>query len=45
MSLFTDSTISTMEDLAAHDSGILDVASTEGIDLVCAALLTLQRRW
>ena len=33
MALFTDGTISAVDDLAGHDSGILDVASTEGIDL------------
>jgi hypothetical protein len=33
MALFTDGLISTVEDLTAHDSGLLDVASTEGIDL------------
>jgi len=33
MALFTDGTIAAPEDLAAHDSSILDVASTEGIDL------------
>ena len=33
MALFTDGTISTTEELAAHDAQVLDVASTEGIDL------------
>ncbi len=33
MALFTDGPASTIEDLAAQDSQILDVASVEGIDL------------
>jgi hypothetical protein len=33
MALFTDSTISTLEDLTAQDSSVLDVAATEGIDV------------
>lgn len=33
MALFTDGPISTVEDLAAHDSQLLEIASTEGIDL------------
>jgi hypothetical protein len=33
MALFTDGTISTIEDLTAHDSAVLDVAGTESIDL------------
>jgi hypothetical protein len=33
MALFTDGTISAVDDLAAQDSGILEVASTEGIDV------------
>jgi hypothetical protein len=33
MALFTDGTISTVEDLTGHDSGILEVSSAEGIDL------------
>jgi len=33
MSLFTDGTISTLDDLAAQDTAVLDVASSEGIDL------------
>jgi hypothetical protein len=33
MALFTDGTISTLEDLAAHDSSVLEVANTEGLDL------------
>ncbi len=33
MALFTDGPASTIEDLAAQDSQILDTASTEGIDL------------
>jgi hypothetical protein len=33
MALFTDGTISTMEDAAAYESSILDVTATEGIDL------------
>lgn len=33
MALFTDGTITTQEDLIAHESRILDLASTEGIDL------------
>src|SRR5579884_2189039 len=32
MSLFTDGPVSSMEDLAAQDSQLLNVASTEGID-------------
>src|SRR5579883_946062 len=33
MPLFTDGPASTIEDLAAQDSQVLDVASVEGIDL------------
>jgi hypothetical protein len=33
MALFTDGGISTIEDLAAHDSGLMGVAGAEGIDL------------
>ncbi|MGD0201234.1 MAG: hypothetical protein ABSD27_10845 [Bryobacteraceae bacterium] len=33
MALFTDGAISTMEDMLAYESAILEVASTEGIDL------------
>jgi hypothetical protein len=33
MALFTDGTIASLEDLAAHESAILDMASGEGIDL------------
>ncbi len=33
MALFTDGSISTIDDLATYDSAVLDVASTEGIDL------------
>jgi hypothetical protein len=33
MALFTDGTISTIDDLAGHDAGLLDVASTVGIDV------------
>ncbi len=33
MSLFNDGTVSTMDDLTAYDSSLLDVASTEGIDV------------
>jgi hypothetical protein len=33
MSLFTDGLISTIADLTAYDSSLLDVASTEGIDV------------
>jgi hypothetical protein len=33
MALFTDGAISTMEDAAAYESSILDVTTTEGIDL------------
>ena len=33
MALFIDGPISTTEDLTAQDSQLLDVASTEGIDL------------
>lgn len=33
MALFTDGNISTLENLSGEDSGILDVANTEGIDL------------
>src|SRR5579864_413704 len=32
MALFTDAPISTLDQLAAQDSGVLDVASNEGID-------------
>jgi hypothetical protein len=33
MALFTDGTISTMDELAEHDSGVLQAARTESIDL------------
>src|SRR5690348_3793619 len=33
MALFTDGPVSSIEDLAAQDSQLLDVASTEGIDV------------
>jgi hypothetical protein len=33
MALFTDSTISTLEDLTAQDATVLDVAAAEGIDV------------
>src|SRR5947209_2594078 len=33
MALFTDGTIAAADDLAGHDSAVLTVASTEGIDL------------
>lgn len=33
MALFTDSNISSLEDLQAHDSAVLDVAKTEGVSL------------
>src|SRR6478672_8706162 len=33
MALFTDGMISAPDDLPAHDSGVLDVASLEGINL------------
>ena len=33
MALFTDGPLSSMEDLIAHDSQLLEVASTEGIDV------------
>jgi len=33
MSLFTDGPVSNIQDLSAYDSQLLDVASTEGIDL------------
>jgi len=33
MALFTDGTISTLEDLTAQDAAVLDVASVEGIDV------------
>ena len=33
MALFTDGPLNTIEDLRAHDSQLVDVASTEGIDL------------
>jgi hypothetical protein len=39
MALFTDGSISTLDQLAEQDSAVLDVASTEGID--AAAKLTL----
>jgi len=32
MALFTDAPISTLDQIAAQDTGVLDVASTEGID-------------
>lgn len=33
MALFTDGNISTSDDLAAHDTGLMNVAGVEGIDL------------
>jgi hypothetical protein len=33
MALFTDGNISTIEDLTAHDSGVMGIAAGEGIDL------------
>jgi hypothetical protein len=33
MALFTDGTISTLEELRGYESGLYDVASIEGIDL------------
>jgi len=39
MALFTDAPISTLEQIAAQDTGVLDVASTEGID--ASAKITL----
>lgn len=33
MALFTDGTIARIEDLRAHESAVLDLASTEGIDV------------
>src|SRR5690242_2816865 len=33
MSLFTDGSIASLEDLKAQDSGVMDTAGTEGIDL------------
>lgn len=37
--LFTDGSISRVEELAAHDSGLMDVASTEGIDVTGKIIL------
>jgi hypothetical protein len=56
MSLFTDGTISSVEDLLAQDTAILDLARTEGVDLTAKLLLAreevgielsnlLQRGW
>jgi hypothetical protein len=39
MALFTDGPVSTIEDLSAQDSQILDVAGVEGIDLSCKLAL------
>lgn len=39
MALFTDGIISSAEDLAAHDSSVMAVAATEGIDLSVKAKL------
>jgi hypothetical protein len=39
MALFTDGIISSAEDLAAHDSSVMTVAATEGIDLSQKAAL------
>lgn len=39
MALFTDGTISTLEDLKAYESSVLETASTEGIDLTSKLLL------
>jgi hypothetical protein len=33
MALFTDGNISTIDDLAAHDSGVMGIAAAEAIDL------------
>lgn len=42
MALFTDGPPATMEDLAAQDSQLLDVASSEGIDLTVKLGLTYE---
>lgn len=39
MALFTDGTISTLEDLAAQDTTVLNFASAEGIDLTAKSAL------
>lgn len=39
MALFTDGTITTLEELTAHESKILDLASAEGIDLTAKLAL------
>ncbi|HYM06112.1 MAG TPA: hypothetical protein VEU11_06090 [Terriglobales bacterium] len=39
MALFTDAPISTLDQLAAQDSAVLDVASTEGIDAAAKIVL------
>ena len=40
MALFTDGPASTIEDLAAQDSQVLNIASSEGIDLTVKLGLT-----
>jgi hypothetical protein len=39
MALFTDGSISSLEDLTAHDTSLLDIASVEGIDVTAKAAL------
>ena len=43
MALFTDGPASSIEDLAAQDSQVLNVASSEGIDLTVIPLPTPER--
>jgi hypothetical protein len=40
MALFTDGLCSSLEDLSMHDASVLEVASTEGIDLASKLLLS-----
>src|ERR1043165_654432 len=42
MALFTDGSISTLDQLAEQDSAVLDVASTEGIDASAKLMLAQQ---
>ncbi len=42
MALFTDSPAFGLEDMAAHETGILDTASTEGIDLIQKISLAIE---
>ena len=42
MALYTDSPVFTIEDLAGHETGLLDTAGTEGIDLTTKIKLAIE---